>query len=109
MISNVIDGVRTYGQLKKVRLPKKADQRTHRGFAFVEFLTKQEAKNAFESLHSTHLYGRHLVLEWAEDDSSIEALREKTKRQFESMVQGDPADGNKRIALDESAASDMDE
>ena len=33
----------------------------HRGFAFVEFVTKQEAQNALQALSSTHLYGRHLV------------------------------------------------
>jgi RNA recognition motif-containing protein len=42
-------------------LPKKFDG-NHRGFAFVEFLTKKEAQNAFEALQSTHLYGRHMVL-----------------------------------------------
>lgn len=33
----------------------------HRGFAFVEYVTKQEAKNALGALSNTHLYGRHLV------------------------------------------------
>jgi len=42
--------------------------------------SKIQIKIAFESLHSTHLYGRHLVLEWAEDDDSIDAIRDKTKR-----------------------------
>ena len=53
-----IDVVR--GQIKSLRLPKKFDG-SHRGFAFIDFLTRQEADNAFEALHSTHLYGRHLV------------------------------------------------
>lgn len=36
-------------------------------FAFVDFLTKKEAKSAFEALStSTHLYGRRIVVEWAE-------------------------------------------
>lgn len=47
-------------QIKSLRLPKKFDG-SHRGFAFIDFLTRQEAQNAFEALHSTHLYGRHLV------------------------------------------------
>lgn len=34
---------------------------SHRGFAFVEYVTKQEAQNALKALSSTHLYGRHLV------------------------------------------------
>ncbi|OEU06831.1 RNA-binding domain-containing protein, partial [Fragilariopsis cylindrus CCMP1102] len=51
----------TFGQLKKVRLPKKFDG-SHRGFAFIEFLTGKEALTAMNALSRTHLYGRHLVL-----------------------------------------------
>ena len=36
-----------FGHLKSCRLPKKFDG-SHRGFAFIEFVTKQEAKNALE-------------------------------------------------------------
>ena len=32
-----------------------------RGFAFVDFATKQEAKAAVEAVAGTHLYGRRLV------------------------------------------------
>lgn len=46
-------------QIKSLRLPKKFGN--HRGFAFVEYVTKQEAQNALQALSSTHLYGRHLV------------------------------------------------
>lgn len=54
-----------YGELNFVRIPKKIDGQ-HRGFAFVDFLTKEDAFRAFRALcHSTHLYGRKLVLEWA--------------------------------------------
>lgn len=76
----------SYGQLKKVRLPKKFDG-SHRGFAFVEFLTGKEALSAMTVLSRTHLYGRHLVLEWADDDSNdenIEWLRSKVQRDVES-------------------------
>jgi multiple RNA-binding domain-containing protein 1 len=72
-----------FGQLKKVRLPKKMDG-THRGFAFCEFLTNKEAKNAMETLSGTHLYGRHLVLEWAtpdgEDKMDVGEVRSRAKR-----------------------------
>ncbi|CAN0358658.1 unnamed protein product, partial [Discosporangium mesarthrocarpum] len=68
-----------FGQLKRVRMPKKFDG-GHRGFAFVDFLTAQEALNAYNSLSSTHLYGRHLVLEWAEDKDDVDTLREKAAR-----------------------------
>ncbi|KAK9764444.1 Multiple RNA-binding domain-containing protein 1 [Basidiobolus ranarum] len=70
-----------YGQLKHVRLPKKFSG-GHRGFAFVEFLTKQEAKNVMNNLASTHLYGRHLVIEYAEEEKSIEEMRAKTEREY---------------------------
>jgi len=77
---------KAFGQVKSVRLPKKFDGKS-RGFAFVELLTKQEAKNAFEALQNTHLYGRHLVLEYsaADDQQDLATIRDKTKRYFDSM------------------------
>lgn len=33
-----------------------------------------------KALSSTHLYGRHLVLEWADDKEDIDTLRDKAKR-----------------------------
>ncbi|XP_025974990.2 probable RNA-binding protein 19 isoform X2 [Dromaius novaehollandiae] len=73
-----------FGELKTVRLPKKmAGTGSHRGFGFVDFLTKQDAKKAFNALcHSTHLYGRRLVLEWADTEETVEALRRKTAEHF---------------------------
>ncbi|KAH9943660.1 hypothetical protein B0H21DRAFT_810303 [Amylocystis lapponica] len=65
------------GQLKSVRLPRKFDRRT-RGFAFLEFVSPHEAARAYAALRHTHLLGRHLVLEWAEDgDVDIDELRRK--------------------------------
>lgn len=32
-----------------------------RGFAFVDFLSKQEARSAADAVSGTHLYGRRLV------------------------------------------------
>ncbi|XP_033692850.1 probable RNA-binding protein 19 isoform X2 [Tursiops truncatus] len=74
----------TFGELKTVRLPKKmTGMGSHRGFGFVDFLTKQDAKRAFNALcHSTHLYGRRLVLEWADSEVSLQALRRKTAERF---------------------------
>mmetsp|Transcript_28719 Transcript_28719/g.65364 ORF Transcript_28719/g.65364 Transcript_28719/m.65364 type:complete len:870 (-) Transcript_28719:1-2610(-) len=73
----------SFGQLKKVRLPKKFDG-THRGFAFCEFVTSKEARNAMTSLSQTHLYGRRLVLEWAEhcggENEKADDARERAKR-----------------------------
>ncbi|KAM7332124.1 hypothetical protein ACRRTK_008832 [Alexandromys fortis] len=75
----------TFGELKTVRLPKKmTGTGVHRGFGFVDFVTKQDAKKAFSALcHSTHLYGRRLVLEWADSEVTVQALRRKTARLFQ--------------------------
>ncbi|KAK2417799.1 RNA-binding (RRM/RBD/RNP motifs) family protein [Trifolium repens] len=50
-----------FGQIKSLKLPMKF--RKHSGFAFVEYVTQQEAENALTALSSTHLYSRHLVSE----------------------------------------------
>jgi len=73
-----------FGELKSVRMPKKSvGSGTHRGFAFVEYITKQDAKKAFESLSiSTHLYGRRLVLEWAAAEDSVDDVRRRTTAHF---------------------------
>lgn len=40
-------------------------------------------QKAFAALcHSTHLYGRRLVLEWADTEESVETLRRKTAEHF---------------------------
>jgi len=58
-------------------LPKKFDSRT-RGFAFLDFLSRHEAENANAALRHTHLLGRHLVLEWAEEaEQDLDVLRMK--------------------------------
>lgn len=61
-----------FGDLQFVRLPKKLHGTgSHRGFAFVEFVNRTDAKKAFGALSQiTHLYGRRLVLEWAKTDTS---------------------------------------
>jgi len=69
-----------FGQIRRCRLPKKTGSDEHRGFAFVDFVTPQEARNAFAALQATHLYGRHLVLEWAAPDETVEELREKAAK-----------------------------
>ena len=94
---------RTFGELSAVRLPRKmAGTGDHRGFAFIEFSNLSDAKSAFSSLvHSTHLYGRRLVLvnqspkiftlllkifrlvlEWAQGEETLEELRDKTKKHW---------------------------
>jgi len=92
----------SFGQLKKVRLPKKFDG-THRGFAFCEFVTSKEAQNAMATLSRTHLYGRHLVLEWATAvgadgdvaNVDVDTVRQKAKRDVMSAGFGGGGGGKK--------------
>ncbi|KAK9929375.1 hypothetical protein M0R45_026477 [Rubus argutus] len=60
----------TFDEIKGLRFPNRLGR--HRGFAFFEFVAEQEAKNAIQELSSTHLYGRHLVLERAKEYESLE-------------------------------------
>ncbi|CAP24384.1 Protein CBR-RBD-1 [Caenorhabditis briggsae] len=80
----------TFGAAKSIRIPRKPGQKLqHRGFGFVEFISTDEAFRAFDSLvHSTHLYGRRLVLEWAKEDETVEELREKTAEKFSGNKKG---------------------
>jgi RNA recognition motif. (a.k.a. RRM, RBD, or RNP domain) len=49
---------------------------SRRGFAFMDFASKQEAQAALEATTGTHLYGRRLVVEWADQVlASSSALR----------------------------------
>ncbi|XP_060803554.1 probable RNA-binding protein 19 [Amyelois transitella] len=83
---------RAFGEIKTLRMPKKltpgSDQ--HRGFAFVDYYTKADAKSAFDTLcQSTHLYGRRLVLEWADqtdENEDINALRKRTAQSFNAKA-----------------------
>ncbi|KAF9021090.1 RNA-binding domain-containing protein [Hymenopellis radicata] len=98
-----------HGQLKSVRLPRKFDSRT-RGFAFLDFVSRTEAENAYAALRHTHLLGRHLVLEWAEEgEQDLDVLRKKAgvgfgdgkimpgrKRKLD-MDGGDPVDDEDRV------------
>ncbi|KAI0987388.1 hypothetical protein GJ496_011530 [Pomphorhynchus laevis] len=74
-----------FGQLRFVRLPKKLDG-GHRGFGFVDYISRKCAKTAFDALSpSTHIFGRRLVLEWAKaDDDDILELHLKTARYFQT-------------------------
>lgn len=69
-----------FGHIKKVRLPKKVNSNNHRGFGFVEYATKEEAKLAFKELKHTHLYNRKLVIEYAKQGESADQKIAATKR-----------------------------
>lgn len=84
--SEIQEIFQAFGHLKTVRLPKKMSlgEESHRGFGFVDFGTRSDAKKAFEALcQSTHLYGRRLVLEWAEAEAAdVDELRKRTAQHF---------------------------
>ena len=80
----------TYGQLRSVRVPKKADM-TARGFAFADFVTAREAENALHAFKDTHLLGRRLVLDFAEAEAvdaeeEIEKMQRKIGRQVNTVA-----------------------
>lgn len=77
-----------FGALKSARLPRKLDGH-HRGFAFVEFVTKQEARGALEGVSGAHLYGRRLVVEYAREEEGLDELRAKTGAKFRGDGGGD--------------------
>ena len=62
--------------IRKLRIPKRFDGR-HRGFAFVDFNSHQEASTAFDTLKNSHFYGRHLVIEWAEEEQENDEMNAK--------------------------------
>ena len=66
-VTDVRDLFGTFGPLRNVRVPKRYDGRA-RGFAFVEFERPQDAASARRALGAAHLYGRHLVIDWAENE-----------------------------------------
>ena len=86
----------SYGELKTVRLPKKFDGNL-RGFAFIDFVTHNEAQNAMQSLAKIHLYGRHLVMDWAEQEDNVDDLREKAKRDINRANAVESKRQNKKI------------
>ena len=75
---------KVYGQVKNLRLPTKIDG-SHRGFAFIEFMSHEEAQKAFKELQNTHFYGRKIIIEWAKQDNSIEGIREKTSKKANAI------------------------
>jgi len=96
-----------HGHLKSVRLPKKFDART-RGFAFLDFVSRREAENAYAALRHTHLLGRHLVLEWAEEaEQDLDVLRMKAGVGFGG---GKEMPGRKRkLDLGKTGEEDVDD
>ncbi|SCQ16989.1 multiple RNA-binding domain-containing protein 1, putative [Plasmodium ovale] len=75
----------SFGNIKSVRIPKNAYNRS-RGYAFVEFMSKSECQTAIESLQHTHLYGRHLIIDFADDFIFEQNVNEYDKLKDEGNV-----------------------
>ncbi|KAG6102644.1 hypothetical protein E4U30_003864 [Claviceps sp. LM220 group G6] len=103
----------SYGQLRSVRVPRKADS-TARGFAFADFVTAREAENALNALKDTHLLGRRLVLDFADAEAvdaeeEIEKMQRKVGRQVNKVaLQQLTGGGRKKVNIgnDEDALED---
>lgn len=64
-------------------------------------------QKAFDALcHSTHLYGRRLVLEWAAAEEGVEELRKRTAEHFQ--VSQSAAKRNKKGVFDASNVKKID-
>ncbi|SPJ11377.1 snoRNA-associated small subunit rRNA processing protein, putative [Plasmodium sp. DRC-Itaito] len=96
-----------FGNVKSVRIPKNVYNRS-RGYAFIEFMSKKECCNAIESLQHTHLYGRHLIIEFADDfifDKNVDEydkLKEINNEQNKDIITSEQA---KRKSIYESQKS----
>ncbi|MES1902289.1 MAG: putative RNA-binding protein 19, partial [Paramarteilia canceri] len=92
-----------FGEIDYIRLPIKPhsfsnSEPGHRGFGFVNFKTAMDAKKAKNALSlSTHLFGRRLIIEWADESGSdsIEVARKKA-RYFENVQDRDFAENIKK-------------
>lgn len=99
-----------YGQLRSVKVPQKFDHST-RGFAFADFVTAKEAESAMDALKDTHLLGRRLVLEFAEDESidpedEIRAIEGKVGRQTD-LIHLNKMTGSTRKKFNLGAQDDL--
>ncbi|XP_023300738.2 probable RNA-binding protein 19 [Lucilia cuprina] len=117
-VNEVRDLFKAFGELRSIRLPKKMTpgEDCHRGFGFVDFVTKSDAKKAYDALsQSTHLYGRRIVLEWASTaEEDVDTLRKRAADDYNSSYQNDNAKRSKRAVFDtegnvKSIANDEDE
>ena len=89
----------TYGKLVALRIPKKFNQ-SSRGFAFAEFSTTKEALNAINALKDTHLLGRRLVIDFADEEEvdpeeHIKAMEKKTRAQVNKVALQQLTGGNR--------------
>merc|ERR1712130_183088 len=74
-----------YGKINEVFIPKDRFSRRSRGFAFVRFVHKDDARNALDDLDRRMFDGRELRIEWSKKDGGNErrAARSKERERTE--------------------------
>ena len=103
----------THGQLRAVRVPKKFNH-TSKGYAFADFVTPREARNAMNALEGTHLLGRRLVLQFAEEEEidpeeEIAKMQKKVGRQTNQVALQELAGrGRRKVTLGDDENEDGD-
>jgi len=68
-----------YGKINEVFIPKDRFSRRSRGFAFVRFVHKEDARNALDDLDRRMFDGRELRIEWSKKDGGNERRAAKSK------------------------------
>lgn len=68
-----------YGKINEVFIPKDRFSRRSRGFAFVRFVHKEDARNALDDLDRRMFDGRELRIEWSKKDGGNERRAARSK------------------------------
>ena len=61
-----------YGQVKDIQIPMKQGSKLNRGFAFIEYATRDEAMEAISKVHNSKWKGRTLAMELSVPKESYE-------------------------------------
>lgn len=54
-----------FGDILKIQMPTTEDKKTHRGFAFVEYETAEDAKAALDNMNLSELHGKLIKVQLA--------------------------------------------
>ena len=79
-----------FGKIIEVSVPINPSTNTNRGFAFVEFETRQMATNAIAEMHGAKYKGRNLTVEFSVDkktyENRINSIVEHTKMERNDAI-----------------------